>query len=272
MIEADLLLLALGGLAGGFLVGLVGVGGGIVYAPVLLIFYTRAGVVDPVLTPLVLGTSLFCVGFAAASGALAQYRAGMVNVRMALITGGAAALVVTATGQFVTTQPWYDRQTFGIVFGLMLLGIALQMWFEHRAEAQAQPARAGSGPLVFAGIGAGLLSASAGVGGGVVLVPIYRNLFTLPTKSAVGTSAAAIVLISLMGAATYTVLGLGAPVPPGAVGFVDPLRGAILALPAMLTARLGVRAGHRLPSRVVRRAFAAVALAVSVQLLWSSLV
>jgi uncharacterized membrane protein YfcA len=38
----------------------------------------------------------------------------------------------------------------------------------------------------------------------------------------------------------------------------------------MLTARLGVRAAHRLPARAVRRAFAAVALVVAARLLWAA--
>jgi uncharacterized membrane protein YfcA len=267
----DLLLLALGGLAGGFLVGLVGVGGGIVYAPVLLVAYQHRGIEDPVLTPLVLGTSLFCVGLAAASGAVAQWRAGAVEPRVALVSGAVAAVTVPLTGRFVTTQPWYDREAFAVVFGLLLVGVALRMLLEKTRDegVQAEAGPAGPGALVGAGAAAGALSAVAGVGGGVVLVPLYHNLLRLSTKAAVATSTAAIVLIAAVGVATYAVLGWGTP--GTTLGYVDPVYGVALALPAMLTARLGVYVGHRLPARTVRVSFACIALVVAARLLWGVL-
>lgn len=275
MDPASLLLLVAAGAAGGFLVGLVGVGGGIVYAPALFVALRAQGVADPVLTPLVLGSSLLCVGAASLSGALRQHRAGAVHVRVAFVSGLAAAATVTVTGRLVATRPWYDARAFQVVFGGVLLLVAAQMAWPRRGSAEVEvgavPLRTSAGLLALAGGAAGVLSALAGVGGGVILVPLYNGLVRLPLKAAVGTSAAAIVLIAAAGVVTYAVLGWGAPVPPGAVGYVSVLHSAALVAPAVVTARWGVAAVHRLDVRRIRYGFAAFATVVAVRLLWDAL-
>ncbi len=270
----DLMLLALGGLAGGFLVGLVGVGGGIVYAPVLLVSLQGRGISDPTLTPLVLGTSLFCVGFAAASGAMSLWRAGNVRARVAILSGLVASVALALAGSFVTTQPWYDRNAFQVVFGTFLLAVGAQMILSRgrrEDEAEALAEREGAGAIAAAGGAAGALAAAAGVGGGVILVPLYHSVLRIPTRPAVGTSTAAIVIIAAAGALTYAILGWGEPVPRGAVGYVDLVSGLVLAVPAMVTARMGVALGRRLPTRGVRIAFGVVALVVAARLLMVAL-
>src|SRR5690606_15500408 len=209
------LLLALGGALGGFLVGLVGVGGGVVYVPVLLLYFTSLGIEDPVLAPLTVGSSLLCVGLASASGAYTQWRAGAVHVRVAVVTGLIAGLTLTAASLLVTTQPWYDRDVFQVVFGLILLGVAVRM-VRPRAEAgdddALPPRRTGLGLLAVSGASAGALAAAAGVGGGIVLVPLYHGPLRLPTKEATATSTASIVVIAAIGIVTYALLGQGVAV------------------------------------------------------------
>ena len=272
-VRMSLLLLIAAGAAGGFLVGLVGVGGGVVYVPVLLVYFAGLGVRDPVLAPLVVGSSLLCVGLASASGAYGQWRAGAVRGRVAVVTGLVAGVALTAVSLLVTTRPWYDRTVFQAVFGAILLGVAAQMLRRSRTDegGAAEAARPGAGALALAGASAGALAAVAGVGGGVVLVPLYHGLLGFPTKVATATSTAAIALIAAVGVVAYAVLGQGADVPAGAVGYVDVGHALALAVPAMLTARLGVWVAHRIAARWVRRAFALVAAATALRLLWGAL-
>ena len=105
----------------------------------------------------------------------------------------------------------------------------------------------------------------------MILVPAYNSLVRLPLQRAVGTSTATIVLISRMGVATYAYLGRGADTPSTASGYVDVGRGLLLALPTMLTARLGVKAGYRRNVNVVRLAFATFAAFVALRLLWEAM-
>lgn len=268
-----LFLLLVAGAVGGFVAGLVGVGGGVIFGPVLFFFYQAAGVEDPVLTPLTLGTSLLCTFAASASGAVAQRRAGAIDARTALVAGAFAAVAVVLVGRFISTQPWYDDQAFQLVLGVVLVAVVLRMVFkkDRPDTLSAAGAQRGLGRLATAGGAAGTLASLAGVGGGVVLVPAFSGIVRLPLKVAAGTSTAAITLITSAGVATYAVLGWAEPTPPGTLGYVD-WRGALaLALPAVATARIGVATAHRIDVRYVRYSFAAFAAVVAVRLLWNAL-
>lgn len=268
-----LLILLLVGAVGGFVAGLVGVGGGVIFGPALFFSLQAAGVEDPVLTPLTLGSSLLCTFAASASGTVGQFRADSVDRRTALVAGGFAAVAVVLTGRFVATQPWYDKDTFQVLLAV-LLGVVVVRMVRQRARAEAASADSGRrGPGVLAAIGAaaGSLAALAGIGGGVVLVPMFNSVVRLPMKVASGTSTAAITIITAVGVATYVILGLGQPVPDGALGYVDWRGAAALAVPAVVTARLGVSTAHRVNVRAIRLSFAAVAAVVAVRLVWNVL-
>lgn len=271
----EVLVLAGAGAAGGYLAGLVGVGGGIIYGPVLLFYFRAVGIEDPLLTPLTVGTSLLCVTAAAVSGVFSQRRTGAIRWRIALASGGVAALTTLLTGRFITTAPWYDRQIFQLVLGVILVWVVVRMLRPRRLApddpiAGDAPSRPGWGPLAGIGAGVGVLVAAAGVGGGVLLVPLYSGLLRLPLKTAMATSLAAILVVSLAGVGTYVALGLGVESPAGVVGYVDFWRGMLLGLPAIATARMGVWTARRVEVRYVRYTFATVAALVAARLIWEA--
>ncbi len=253
--------------------GLVGVGGGVIFGPVLFFTFQAAGIEDPVLTPLTLGTSLLCTFAASASGTVAQREAGAIDTRTALVAGAFAAVAVVLIGRFVSTQPWYDKQAFQLILGAVLIVVVVRMLTkpDRPDTLSTADARRGLGGLAATGGAAGVIASLAGVGGGVVLVPAFSGLVRLPLKVAAGTSTAAITLITAVGVATYAVLGWGEPVPAGALGYVDWRGAAALALPAVVTARLGVSTAHRIDVRYVRYSFAAFAAVVAVRMLWNAL-
>lgn len=266
------LLLAGAGLGGGFLAGLVGVGGGVIFSPVLFFYYQHAGLDPALVTPLTLGTSLLCTLLTATSGAWFHARAGNVNGRVALLTGLFSGGVVLLMTRFVTTQPWYDATVFKVVFGAVLLAVIARMVWPAAAPAALPGERRLGWPwLALTGSSAGAVAAAAGVGGGIVVVPAYAHLLRLPMARAVGTSSATIVLIATFGVLNYGAAGWGAPTPGFTLGFVDVPHALVLALPAMVSARLGVWASARLSTRWLRLSFAALATFVALRLLLSVL-
>ena len=268
-----LLVLLLIGALGGFIAGLLGIGGGVIFGPALFFVFQAAGIQDPVLTPLTLGSSLLCTFAASASGAAAQQSAGAVDWRTAGIAGGLAAAIGVLVAVFVSTQPWYDKQVFQVVLGLVLLVVVARLLTKRVVadnSLSTEGARRGWGRLVSTGSAAGTLASLAGVGGGVILVPAFHGLIRLPLKVAAGTSTAAITLITGALTITYAVLGLNAAVPGGTIGYVGWQASLALALPAIVSARLGVMAAHKLDVRIVRYAFAALAAFVAIRLLWKA--
>ena len=269
----DLLILGSAGLAGGFVAGLLGVGGGIIFSPVLLFYYQAAGVPDAFIVPMTAGSSLFCTLVAALSGTYSQLKLDTVRNRVVWIAGVFAAAGVTATTLLVTTEPWYDKEVFGLVLaGLLLLAVWRML---RRRRKGGEPVvmreegeRVPVPRLAAAGAAAGAVASAAGVGGGIVLVPVYNQLLRLELKEAAATSMATIVLISLSGVVVYALSGLGAGTPGTAVGYVDFGRAVWLAGPAILTARLGVKVAARVNVQAIRWGFAALATIVALRLIW----
>lgn len=277
MVLTDVLLLLGTGLAAGYVAGLIGVGGGIIFAPVLLFYYGHLGVAPEVLAQLTVGSSLLCTLVAALASAWFQRREGAVLQDVAVRVGTLSAVAIFLMTRYVTTRPWYDATTFQVVFSLVLLVVVARMVLGGRrqrasTESPERSPRRHSWPLLgLTGTAAGTIAAAAGVGGGIVLVPTYHGLLHLPIHQAVGTSSATIVLISFFGVLNYAALGLGQPVPETAVGYVDVGRALVLAVPAIASARLGVWTAHRFDTAALRWSFAVVAAVVAVRLLFRAL-
>jgi uncharacterized membrane protein YfcA len=269
-------ILGAAGLAGGFIAGLVGVGGGIVFAPVLFFFFQALGVSAEVIAPMTVGTSLLCTLLASSMSAYQHHRQRTVRWPVALRVGASSTVALYLVVSFVTTEPWYDREAFELVFGLLLAGVALKMFLDrgstHRNDSASNAPRPYTAVSVGAiGSGAGLIAGLAGVGGGIVMVPAYHSMLRMPMHESVGTSSGAIVLISFAGVAGYALLGGTTAPHPGMVGYVDLANGFLLALPGLVGARLGATFAHRMPMTLLRTTFATIAFVVAMRLLYSGI-
>jgi uncharacterized membrane protein YfcA len=276
MDPAQMALLAGVGLAAGAVAGLLGIGGGLIFGPVLLFYFGAAGIGEAVISKLTAGSSLFCTLVVGAASAWYRWRDGSLLPQVAWRVGLCAAVAVVLTTQFITTQPWYDQTVFQVVLGTLLVVVAARMATGGRAgdsgDASLGRERHSWPFLAGTGMGAGIISPAAGVGGGVVLVPAYHRLLRFPMERASGTSSGTIILISLVGIASYAASGWGAPGRPAtAVGYVDFARAALLAGPSILGARLGVRASRHVPARGLRWTFATFAGVVAARLLYGAL-
>jgi uncharacterized membrane protein YfcA len=113
--------------------------------------------------------------------------------------------------------------------------------------------------LRLAAIGtlAGLFSGIFGVGGGIVIVPLLIFWLGYGERLATGTSLAAIVLIGLIGAIAQG----------GIYGNVHVGTGLLLSLPAALGVIAGTAIQQRIPQRAVSLLFAALLVAVAIELI-----
>ncbi|MEM1293165.1 MAG: sulfite exporter TauE/SafE family protein [Cyanobacteria bacterium P01_H01_bin.162] len=109
------------------------------------------------------------------------------------------------------------------------------------------------GAFIVSGLFAGVLAGFLGIGGGTVLVPILITLGYAPIQ-AVATSSLAIIITSLSGSFQNW-----------RMGYLDFKRVALLGLPAMITAQVGVLVASRLPESLLLIAFATL-LALNIYL------
>jgi len=112
--------------------------------------------------------------------------------------------------------------------------------------------------LAAIGTLAGAFSGLFGVGGGTIIVPLLIFWFGYGERLATGTSLAAIVLIGLLGA-----LAQG-----GLYGNVHLLTGLWLSIPAVAGVVAGTAIQQRIPQRAVSLLFAALLVAVAIELIF----
>jgi uncharacterized protein len=108
---------ALLGFVGGMLGGLVGVGGGVLFVPALVIFLDESQVRAE-------ATSLMAIVFVAAVGAWRQRGYGNVRLRDGLLVGVLSPLGVAAGVGISNAVP---QRTLELLFAALALGIAAQL-------------------------------------------------------------------------------------------------------------------------------------------------
>jgi uncharacterized membrane protein YfcA len=250
------------GAVAGLLAGLLGVGGGLVIVPVLVVLFTGQGLPAPNILHLALGTSLASIMFTSVSSLRAHHAKGAVNWQIfRRITPGIVA--GTLFGTWVAAQ--LSTRFLKGFFVVFLYYVAVRML----RGAKPEPARQLPGNAGMFGIGGlvGGISSLVGIGGGSMSVP-FMVWCNIPMRIAIGTSAAIGFPIALAGAAGYILNGLSAPgLPPASLGFVylPPLIGISIA--SILTAPLGARMAHALPVASLRKGFALFLIIIGTRML-----
>jgi uncharacterized protein len=185
----------------GLSLGLLGGGGSILTVPIfvyLLGFGAREAI----------AMSLAVVGAVSLFGAAGHWRAGNVNVRVALIFGS-VAMVGTYLGARLAIFVSGAAQL--ALFAVVMLVAAVFMFRDRGTAPELLAGPAGEVPvqpmplglIVVEGMAVGVLTGLVGVGGGFLIVPALVLLGKLPMKQAVGTSLLVIAMKSATGFLGY---------------------------------------------------------------------
>lgn len=260
--ELAALLLVIGGLAG-VIAGLLGVGGGIVLVPAFLHAFTSLGYDSPQIMQICLASSLATIVFTSARSLHAHNRRGAVDWavlrRWAPGIGlGAVAGVLVADG--------LKTVTLMLIFGV--LGILLGLWVGFGPEPKRIEPRmpTGAGRALLAPP-IGFFSVLMGIGGGIFGVPLMR-LSGVPFIRAVGTASGFGMLIAVPSVIVFATRGWDTPLrPPFTVGLVNLPAALVVIAATMVTTPLGVKLAHALDPRHLRRAFAAFAILMALNML-----
>ncbi|HQS99897.1 MAG: hypothetical protein B7Y26_03555 [Hydrogenophilales bacterium 16-64-46] len=252
------------GLATGFIAGLLGVGGGLIIVPVLIVQLHAAGLGPGLEAQIALGTSLAVIVFTSLSSVRAHHRHGAVEWPLVRRFAG-GALAGTLIGALLAAR--VPGQVLKVFFVVFLVYAAIQMWLDFKPAAHRT--LPGSARCTAAGGVIGAVSSWVGIGGGTLSVP-FMLWHNVPLHRAIATSAAIGFPIALAGAAGYAIGGGSRPdLPPGSVGFIYlPALGGIVA-GSVLTAPLGARTTHRLPVRRLKRVFALLLAVLAIRMAWT---
>jgi uncharacterized membrane protein YfcA len=250
------------GLCSGFLAGLLGIGGGTVIVPALILAARLLGIGADDSAPVAMATSLAIVIPTSISSARAHAARDSIDWRaFRRLAPGIAAGALAGT---LAACALGARVALAAFIGLALL--ATHQLLARSPEAAEAPATAlpGAAALVRHGVAIGLLSALAGVGGGLLSVPLLAHY--IPMKRAIGTAAALGLPLAAAGLTGYLMAGHPAQCTTGCIGYVFLPAVLAISLAASATAPLGASLAHHLPVRLLERVFAALLLVVSVDL------
>ena len=215
MSDLGLLGLSLLGIGAGTYATIIGAGGGFIVTPVLLLLFPDKA------PAVVIAVGLAVAGLNSMSGSISYARYKRIDYITGLIVAGAispGAIIGAWITQFV------HRGSFDIGFGFALVALSLYIIFRSSLQQEGnlrgniiRNFEDGDGvhhsysfnfvPTVIAsflsGIGAGVM----GVGGGIILVPIFVKWLGFPAKIATSTVLFAVIFMTLASTATHVVQG-----------------------------------------------------------------
>jgi hypothetical protein len=268
----------------GFLSGLVGVGGGFIMTPALMLMGVPPAIAAATEASQITATSV--------SGVVAHSRRRGVDIRLGLLlTIGGVIGSTLGVLLFATLQRQGQIDIFiTILYVIFLTAIgALMLWESVRAlrrKARNVPIKRKKRtrsllqqmpfrlrfprsrlyisviPVIAIGLLTGLLAALMGVGGGFIMVPAMIYLLRVPANVAIGTSLFNVLIVT----ALVTVL------QATQTQSVDLFLAMMLIAGGVVGAQLGVRFGARLQAEQLRASLGVVLFATGLWLLWSLIV
>ena len=259
-------LLAIAGLAAGFLSGLLGIGGGGILVPVLYETFGLVGVPEDVRMHITLGTTLAVIAPTVLRSFAAHRARGSVDMAVVRRMGpwiflGVALGIVIAKGASSEVLRW-----IWVIFGsLLALKMALGRDDWRIADTLPRPPWLEAAAFVI-----GIISTLMGIGGATFTVPLL-TLHGRPLLQSVATATGIGPIIAVPGIIGYIVSGWGVPgLPAYSLGFVS--LGALLIAPlSVLAAPYGVRTAHGISKRRLELAFAIFLGLVVTRFLWTLL-
>lgn len=260
------------GLAAGMIAGLLGIGGGLIFTPVLFLLFLDAGVEQPVQWSVASG--LLCTLVTAVSSTFRQIIQSNVYWKEGIGLGITGSLGITL-GKQILTSSFYDREAFVIFFSAVLFYVAFMMFQRGRdrqKESEREFSPLGIKELLITGGFGGMIAALAGVGGGGVMVPVMNLYFKQPFLKTVSVSHLGMTVLVSTGVLQLALAeNQSAGITDLTLGYVD----AGAALPLVGGGLVGAYAGawltHKINRRYLQWGFTLLAIVMAARLIWSIL-
>ena len=186
------------GLGTGFLSGLLGIGGGIVMAPLLLYVPPLFGF-EPLPMKIVAGLTIVQGLLACISGVLSHRQFRMVSNRLSLYMGISIFIAAIAGG---AGSGYVSNEILLFLFAGLAFSAAFLMLVPVKGECDNPDVECLTfhrWRAVAAAAGVGLLGGLVGQGGSFILIPLMTSFVQIPTRIAIGSNLAIVLLSSTAG-------------------------------------------------------------------------
>jgi uncharacterized membrane protein YfcA len=251
MLLSDILMLMLCGGISGFLAGLLGIGGGMILVPFMILVFGHLGFNQEVIVHMAIATGMATILFTTSSAIWAHHKHGSVDWKLvvALSPGMVFGGLVGGSELFEALKTSW----LSLFFALFIVYSSIQMLLNKKPK----PGRELPGPVgLFAfGTFAGALASLVGAGGAFITVPFMLWCNVKPHNAMASSSGLG---FPIAAAATlgYMYGSWGNPnLPAGSLGFVYLPAVACIVAVSIFTAPFGAKMARKLNVGQLKRVF-----------------
>ncbi|MHA2424521.1 MAG: sulfite exporter TauE/SafE family protein [Candidatus Thorarchaeota archaeon] len=241
----EIMLIAAFAIGVGTVSSMVGIGGGIINTPLLMIIFGLTAQQAP-------ATALVAALFVAAASTVPYYRQ---NPRPIIFKAGIVLALMTVPGSIIGValrEFILEDFVLRVIFGVALFPVAIKMLFaKKRGKADdvesfnfSQLSNSRIGLALFGGFIGGISAGLLGIGGGAVVVPVLTILMGLPIHAAVATSMFTMIFTASAGTAR-NIVG----------GHIDPFYALALGIGMIIGAQIGPKLASRVNAVQLKQAF-----------------
>ena len=257
-----LTLFILAGVAGGLLLGLIGVGMALVTVPFLTFMLPSLGFSTEVSPLIALASSMLIAAIGSISSLRVHHQKGTINWALIRLMLPASLFGVVLGSLLVTRLPALWLQC---IFAAFLLYVAFSMLKPSTKTTQLQNPPSNQLLRWFPAL-VGATGSFIGAGGGVLMVPFLSRFMAMP--KAVASSVAVGFPVTVFGAISYMLQT--APVAhPDLIGAVYWPAVLGMSIGSVVAAPLGVKLATKVPAALLKKLFACVLLLIALKMLLS---
>jgi uncharacterized protein len=200
----EFLYLFIAGILGGFIAGLVGIGGGVVYVFIIPIALRYLDVPEGEIAQYTVANSIFAILFASASANYVLIRLKVFYKKEVIIISLLAIISSLLTLNYIVNTKWYSIEVFNITIVLLLLYMLYTTLWSANKVFVFPLASLKKWKLSLLGAASGIIASLAGLGGGIILIPVLNSFMKIDMRKASSISSGVIMLTAL----TMTVFNL----------------------------------------------------------------
>jgi len=261
----QVLLFALIGFATGILSGLFGIGGGVVFVPVLFILFPGIGIPTDKVTLFVIATSLFAGSFASISSFINHLKAKHIEKSHALYLSLGALLSALIVPTYADSINGFYLKLLIII---VLLFASIKIYFQKNNAAENQIKNNLYKFVLFpTGIIIGGISSLTGLGGGIFYVPLLLSAWQLNVKNSIGTSSMVVFITMIAATISYIFSSYHLNIFENSLGYIYLPAGFLLGLSAIPGAWLGVKFIKKSRESIIKRIFSVFLLLAVIKII-----
>lgn len=263
MLSLFILLCVLLGITVGFVSGLLGMGGGLVIVPALMLLLPMLDVPADIIIPLALGTSLCSIVITSSVASFVHFRNGNIPVKLTkkfIIPIALGSLTGALVADLLSVH------LLKSMFAFVVSALAFYMLVSIRLT-KTLPLPNTKVLFILAYV-CGVIASLMGISGAVILIPILL-FFDVSLRHSIGLATTCGAIVAACGTTGYIISGLGASqLPEWSIGYIYLPALFSIAVTSTIFAPYGVKFASKLSVKTLNRCFALFLLAVALKMIF----